>query len=40
MRSSYQGTFLTDYLLRRDVRGAMESGSNAAAETLSFVGGF
>lgn len=37
---SYQGTFLTDYLLRRDVRGAMESGSKAAAETLSFVGGF
>lgn len=35
---SYQGAFIVDWLLNRDVRSAMQAGSQAAAVTLSFVG--
>jgi len=37
---SYQGAFIADYLLTGDVYSSMQSGSKAAAVTLSFVGGF
>ncbi len=35
---SYQGAFIVDYLLHRDVKSAMKAGAKAAAVTLSFVG--
>lgn len=37
---SYQGAFLTEYLKSADVLKAMLKGSESAAETLSYIGGF
>jgi fructoselysine 6-kinase len=35
---SYQGAFIVDYLINKDVVSAMKAGSEAAAITLSFEG--
>lgn len=35
---SYQGAFIVDYLINKDVISAMKAGSEAAAVTLSFEG--
>lgn len=35
---SYQGAFIVDYLIKKNVISAMKAGSEAAAITLSFVG--
>ncbi|MDD5020995.1 MAG: PfkB family carbohydrate kinase, partial [Endomicrobiaceae bacterium] len=37
---SYQGAFIVDYMLNKDIKSAMAKGSESAAITLSFVGGF
>lgn len=36
---SYQGAFLADYLIHKDVKQAMQAGSISASITLGFVGG-
>jgi fructoselysine 6-kinase len=35
---SYQGAFICDYLVNKDILSAMQAGSKSAAVTLSFVG--
>lgn len=37
---SYQGVFVVEYMLSKDIEKAMQKGSEAAAVTLSKVGGF
>lgn len=37
---SYQGAFIVDYSLHKDIKNAMVKGAEAASVTLSFVGGF